>query len=98
MWHWLLHVLGVDNVSGPWYGWWSGAGSDIAELGILTGLYANYKKHNCHVKWCPRVGHFPFEHETHVENYCRKHHPVVPDKPITSKQAKQLQELVYGNE
>ena len=35
---WFLHIIGSDNVSGPWYGFWSGFGSDIGELVLLGGL------------------------------------------------------------
>ena len=62
-----LHVLGIDNVSGRWYAFWSGFGANLGCLSVFTVLY---RKHNCHVRSCWRIGHF-------VEGgfvYCRKHH------------------------
>jgi hypothetical protein len=50
--HWLQVHTGTINESGPYYGFWSGFGSDIAEFGILgaigTGLYQLVRKVNCH--------------------------------------------------
>lgn len=86
-WHHLLHVLGVDNVSGPWYGFWSGFGSDLGEVTIITGLLAVYKKHNCHVAWCWRVGRHPFTDEATGAEYllCRKHHPGTLSRPPSAE-------------
>lgn len=70
---WLLHVLGVDDVSGRWYGFWSGAGSDLGELAIIGGLASVARKHNCHVRRCWRVGRHPVEGTGYV--VCRRHHP-----------------------
>jgi hypothetical protein len=37
--NWLiLHWLGVDNLSGPIYGFWSGFGSDVGEIAIVGVL------------------------------------------------------------
>ena len=68
----LAHFLGLDNLSGPWYGWWSGAGSDIAELAIIGGLVNIARRHNCEVHHCWRIG----RHATAGgHQVCRKHHP-----------------------
>lgn len=70
--HWLLHFLGTDNVSGPEYGWWSGAGSDLGEIGIIGGLAAMIRHRNCEVKRCWRLG----RHRTAAGHVvCRRHHP-----------------------
>lgn len=66
--HLLLRLLGVDDLSGPWYGFWSGFGSDLAYIGIIWALV---KRHNCHVRWCWRIGLYPAG-EFRV---CRRHHP-----------------------
>lgn len=42
--HWLLHVLGVDNVAGPWYGFWSGFGSDLGEAALIVGAVLGVRK------------------------------------------------------
>lgn len=73
MTRWLLHVLGVDNVSGPAYAWWSGAGSDVGELTMLAGLAAFLRHRNCHVHRCWRLGRHPVGGTGHV--VCRRHHP-----------------------
>jgi hypothetical protein len=65
----LLHVLGVDDVAGRWYAFWSGAGSDLGYLGIV---YALWRKHNCHQRGCWRIGRHP--HGGFV--LCARHHPV----------------------
>jgi len=68
--HWLLHIMGVDDVSGRWYGFWSGFGSDLAELAAglsIAGAYA--KHHECHQKGCWRMGHPDGDGEV----FCRKH-------------------------
>ena len=60
---WLAVHTGVRNLSGPYYGFWSGVGSDIAELAIFgaiaTGIYQLVKKWNCHEPGCWRVGTHP---------------------------------------
>jgi hypothetical protein len=69
-WHFLLHILGVDNVSGEWYGFWSGIGGDLS---IFGAVFVVLRKHNCHYRWCWRIGRFKTSDGTYV--LCRKHHP-----------------------
>jgi hypothetical protein len=61
--HWLAVHTGTVNESGPYYGFWSGFGSDLAEFSILgaigTGVYQLVKKYNCHEPRCWRVGTHP---------------------------------------
>ena len=68
--HGLLHVLGIDNLGGYWYGWWSGFAGDLS---ILATPVVLLHKHNCHVRGCPRVGKHPVAGTTWT--VCRKHHP-----------------------
>lgn len=68
--HWLLHVLGVDDVSGRWYGFWSGAGSDIGELALIGAVLGMFRKHNCHQRRCWRVG----RHIVNGTPWCNRHH------------------------
>jgi hypothetical protein len=70
--HWLPHILGIDNLSGRWYGFWSGIGSDIAELAIVGGLVTVVRRNNCEVHRCWRLGRHATAGGHHV---CRKHHP-----------------------
>lgn len=75
--NWLAHVLGLDNVSGPWYAFWSGAGSDLSELAIIGAAWVWVRKHNCHARGCLRLARHPVEGTPYVA--CAKHHPDVPD-------------------
>lgn len=69
--NWLVTILGISDESGRWYAFWSGFGSDLGELAVVGGLVSLYRKHNCHVRGCFRVGRHP------VDGYivCAKHHP-----------------------
>lgn len=71
IWHLFLHYTGSDNVSGPWYGFWSGFGSDIGEVTLIGVVVAGYRHRNCHVKGCWRLGHPDPEHGHPA---CRHHH------------------------
>src|SRR5262249_19315028 len=74
---WLAVHLGTDDLSGPWYGFWSGFGSDLAELGIIgaiaTGVYQLVRKYNCHEPGCWRVGTHPAADGQFL--LCYRHHP-----------------------
>src|SRR6266568_2790913 len=84
---WLLHLrnlggwlqlhLGIVDEAGPYYGFWSGFGSDIAELSILgatgTAVYQLTKKFNCHAPGCWRVGNHPAAGGQFM--LCYRHHP-----------------------
>lgn len=75
--HWFLHFTGSDNVSGPWYGFWSGFGSDLGEyviaVTLATGLVGWWRRHNCHIHRCWRLQWHP--HPDHGHPVCRRHHP-----------------------
>lgn len=66
--HWIFHPL-----LGRGYQFWSGIGSDIAEVTLIFGVYAFLRKNNCHTKGCWRIGRHPVEGTGYV--VCRKHHP-----------------------
>lgn len=68
MTHWLAHVLGMDNPSGPVYLAWSGW---VGDMGLIAGAGALFYKHNCHRAWCPRIGKHMYEGTL----YCARHHP-----------------------
>lgn len=70
LWHFLMHVTGADDVSGPWYGFWSGFAGDLSLFGAAWVLL---RKHNCHYPWCWRVGRYQLL-DTHY-HYCKRHHP-----------------------
>ena len=75
--HWLAVHTGTVNEPGPYYGFWSGFGSDIAEFGILgaigTAVYQQIKKYNCHEPGCWRIGTHPAAGGKFV--LCYHHHP-----------------------
>jgi len=77
----ILNILGVTNLSGRWYGFWSGFGSDLGEFAIFGGLIAAYRRHTCHVdhpRFCWRPGTHPVAGTPY--RACKKHHPDIPDK------------------
>ena len=67
---WLYHAArwtwhdpdGYNFISGP-----------LADIPLLGGAIAIYRKHNCHAKGCWRVGRHPVEGTSYI--VCRKHHP-----------------------
>jgi len=62
--HLLVHVLGMDDLTGRWYGFWSGAGSDLGELAIVGAIWHHL---NCHESRCLRIAR-------HMHGgFCRKH-------------------------
>lgn len=72
MWHAFLHFLGVDDVSGRAYAFWSGCGSDLGELAVVGALLGLLRKHNCAVAGCWRLGRYVTAAGHHV---CARHHP-----------------------
>jgi hypothetical protein len=68
--HWLIHLLGLDNLSGRWYGFWSGIGGDASIMAVPAVIL---RRHNCHVHGCPRLGRHPVAGTEFV--VCRRHHP-----------------------
>lgn len=61
--HWLQVHTGTVNEPGPYYGFWSGFGSDLEEFGILgaigAGIYSLVRKFNYHEPGCWRLGNHP---------------------------------------
>lgn len=83
MWHWILTVGGITNVSGKFYAFWSGV---AGELGWFAAIYTIWHRKNCHARWCWRNGKFQYgDHYV----FCQKHHPVLPNKPPTADEIMQ---------
>lgn len=85
-WSQLVRISGADDVSGPWYGLWSGFASDLAILAAAITLpWAFLRRHNCQVRGCLRFGRHawadPADHATRM--LCWKHHPGIDHKHIT---------------
>jgi hypothetical protein len=78
--HWLAVHTGTVNESGPYYGFWSGFGSDLGEATLIgavsVGVYTGVRKVNCHSKGCWRIGHHALEGTPY--HLCKHHHPDVP--------------------
>ena len=70
--HWFEVHTGTVNESGPYYGFWSGFGSDIGEATLVVGVWAAWRHHQCHVKGCIRLGR-PVDGTPYVA--CPRHHP-----------------------
>ena len=70
--HWFQVHTGTVNESGPYYGFWSGFGSDLGEATIFVALVATWRHHDCHVKGCARLGR-RVDGTPYLA--CPKHHP-----------------------
>lgn len=76
LWHGILWIMGLyPTPSGtPWtYQFWSGIAPGIA---IVTVPFSLYRRHNCVVKGCWRIGKF----KQGPYLVCNKHHPGVPTR------------------
>jgi hypothetical protein len=75
--HWLAIHTGTADESSAYYAFWSGFGSDIAELGLLSAVattaYQTFKKYNCHEPRCWRMGNHPAAGGQF--SLCYRHHP-----------------------
>ncbi|MGB8652084.1 MAG: hypothetical protein WCD35_15645 [Mycobacteriales bacterium] len=68
-----LTVLGTTNGGGRWYLWWSGMFSNLT---IFAAVGVFYRKHNCHIHGCWRIGSHKAVDQHGVEHVvCRTHHP-----------------------
>lgn len=80
-----LHTGVLKGGPDPYYNFWSGIGSDIGEVTLISavgiGLYTGVRKVNCHSKRCWRIGHHALEGTPYI--LCRHHHPDVPNGGAT---------------
>jgi len=90
--HWLQLHTGTINEPGPYYGFWSGFGSDLEEFGILgaigAGIYQLVKKYNCHEPGCWRIGQHPAAGGQFL--LCYRHHPDYQGKKPTHELIERL--------
>jgi hypothetical protein len=68
--HLIEHWLGMDNLSGPVYGFWSGFGSDVSEVALIGAVFGIFRRHNCHERHCWRIG----RHVVDGTPWCDRHH------------------------
>jgi hypothetical protein len=90
--HWLGVYTGTVNEAGPYYGFWSGFGADLAELGIIgvvaTAAYHIVRRYNCHRQGCWRVGAHPAAGGQFF--LCYRHHPDYYGKKPTRSMIEEL--------
>lgn len=73
----IQHAFDWFALRGDGYQFWSGFGSDFGEATLLFGVYVIWRRHNCHVKGCPRI---IWKTNDAGHAVCRKHHPDDPPK------------------
>ena len=85
IWPWFEVHTGTWPGATPYYGFWSGFGSDIGEATIIVGIYMAWRHHNCHHPWCWRSGK---EVEGTPYIACHIHHPrhEFPKRAVTDAQ------------
>jgi hypothetical protein len=71
--HWLEVHTGTVNEPGPYYGFFSGFGSDLGEVALIGGLITFVRHANCGAPGCWRLGKHPTADNIH--RLCRHHHP-----------------------
>lgn len=73
VWHFILHILGIDTQQSEFYDFWSGIATQAS---LLFAGIAVYRRHNCHKHLCPFIGRYK------VGPYfvCRRHHPDMPHR------------------
>jgi hypothetical protein len=87
VWWWIEIHTGTVNEVGPYYGFWSGFGSDLGEYGLLTSMFTSsallWRHHTCHRHWwCWRHPLFALHGSPYL--VCANHHP---DDQLTAGQA-----------
>lgn len=97
--NWIYVHIGVPG-SGPYYGFWSGFGSDLGEYviagAIIGGVYHALRARNCETHRCWRIG----VHRTAAgHRVCKKHNPDGPHfshEHILREHFKALERLEHG--
>jgi hypothetical protein len=87
--HWLAYWLGLTNPSGSPYLFWSGAGANLAYLGLAIGALRYV---NCDTPHCWRPGLRRVEGTD--ERVCRKHHPHLPDHGVVGDAVEAVVEVL----
>jgi hypothetical protein len=92
---WLAVHTGIADMSGPYYAFWSGFGSDIAEFSLVgtavTAVYQLNRKFNCHQSGCWRIGTHPAAGGQFL--LCYRHHPDYQGKKPTHEMIERLHRL-----
>lgn len=79
---WLAGVFPTPVGTSPWYQFWSGVGLALV-VSANRWLLSSYRKDQCHVDPCRRLGRYPVAGGVHL--VCRRHHPheAVRDGKVT---------------
>lgn len=88
LWAQVLELTGSRDSASMAYNFWSGFGGDLA-LVAAVGAYplAAYRRHNCQVKGCWRIGRHGFTDDSGTERLlCHVHHPGVKQRQLTREQ------------
>jgi hypothetical protein len=89
--HWFEVHTGIVNTGGPYYGFWSGFGSDLGEATLLAGALTMWRHHSCHVRGCAHLGR-TVEGTPYLA--CPKHHPAHRG----AKRGVSLESLLHAHE
>lgn len=81
--NWLYNFFGVKG-SGPYYGFWSGAGSDISEIALIGAVVTFYRHNKCQTCW--RIAHHKVVHTPYKT--CHKHTTMADHKRLVAHHAK----------
>lgn len=84
LWRHFLQETGSSTSSSRAYNFFSGFGSDIGEVALIGAIVGGYRKVNCHVKGCLRIGHYM----AGIYKVCRRHHPDVDNAGVTHQDVK----------
>lgn len=87
LWAQLLELTGSRDSASMAYNFWSGFGGDLAIV-AAAGAYplAAYRRHNCQVKGCWRIGRHGFTCDGAERLLCHVHHPGVKQRQLTREQ------------
>ena len=90
--HWLYYHFGIDG-SGPWYGFWSGFGSDLTEFAIIGSIVVAYRRHRCAA--CPRLALRGTHGEVEGTHYrtCHRHTNALDHAQLTERHARDFPEM-----
>jgi hypothetical protein len=71
--HWLQSLWWP--MTGKGYALGSSWAGDTGTLAIFSLLYVNWRRHNCHGRYCPRIARHAVTMDGHEQLYCHKHLP-----------------------
>jgi hypothetical protein len=86
LFHWFEVHTGTVNESGPYYGFFSGFGSDLGEIALIGGIVTLFRHGNCGQKGCWRWGRHDYAMDGISHKLCRKHHPHHSGKAVTGEE------------